>query len=346
MLHVENLFPREGKGWLEDLPTEEGARKGQHSSSQCRPKLQPNYGRNFSKDSNAYGQMDGANRDFRYCIRLSTRFFGDLSSAKTSNSIQPFQRGGKVGGFGGGETSQEGGYRGGRTLRISVSVKHFHETQEGWREKAGGRHEGLEQFHRTSSFQNGGSFTLAISPLEGGFYVQNRLKKDFYQTIPIEKKSRIYLRFLWGGRLYQFTCLPFGLRSSPRIFTKVLKPLLVYLRALGVRLLVCLDDILVMTATPELCLEHTQLTWQLLTDLGFLKKSVLTPKQQAEYLGFIVNSIEMKLFLTEEKLLRSKLEAEMLLKLNPVVKILASLLGFCQSTLPAIAVAPLHFRNL
>ena len=104
-----------------------------------------------------------------------------------------------------------------------------------------------------------------------------------------------------------------------------------------------------MAATPELCLEHTQLTWQLLTDLGFLgnlKKSVLAPKQQAEYLGFIVNSIKMTLFLTEEKLLRAKLEAERLLKSNPVVKILASFLGFCQSTLPAIAVAPLHFRNL
>ena len=104
-----------------------------------------------------------------------------------------------------------------------------------------------------------------------------------------------------------------------------------------------------MAATPELCLEHMQLTWQLLTDLGFLrnlKKSVLTPKQQAEYLGFIVNSIEMKLFLMEEKLLRSKLNAEMLLKSNPVVKTLASFLGFCQSTLPAIAVAPLHFKNL
>ena len=62
-------------------------------------------------------------------------------------------------------------------MRKSVSVKHFHDTQEGWREKAGGRHEGLEQFHRTSSFQNGGSVTLAITPPEGGFYVQDRLKR-------------------------------------------------------------------------------------------------------------------------------------------------------------------------
>ena len=46
--------------------------------------------------------------------------------------------------------------------------------------------------------------------------------KDAYQTIQIAKKSRIYLlRFLWRGRLYQFTCLPFSLRSSPRIFTKL-----------------------------------------------------------------------------------------------------------------------------
>ena len=45
-------FSRRRKGWSEDLPTEEGARKGQHSASQCRPKLQPSYRRNFSKDSN------------------------------------------------------------------------------------------------------------------------------------------------------------------------------------------------------------------------------------------------------------------------------------------------------
>ena len=180
MLHIGNLFPGEGKGWSDDLPTEEGARKGQHSASQCRPKLQPNYRRNFSKDSNLYRQMDQVNRrsrDFRYCIGLSTGFFRDSSSAKTANSIQPFRRGGEVGGFGGAETSEEEGYRGGRTLRKSVSVKHFHDTQEGWREKAGGRHEGLEQFHRTSSFQNGGSVTLAITPPEGGFYVQDRLER-------------------------------------------------------------------------------------------------------------------------------------------------------------------------
>ena len=40
--------------------------------------------------------------------------------------------------------------------------------------------------------------------------------KDKYQTIPTAKKSRIYLRFLWRGKLYQFTCLPF----RPQILSK------------------------------------------------------------------------------------------------------------------------------
>ena len=210
MLHVGNLFP-----------TKEGARKGQHSTSQCRPKLQPNNKRNFSKDSKLFGQMDWVNRQsrgFRYCFGLSNELFRDPSSAETSNSIQPVQRGGEVGRFGGGETPEEGGYTGGGTLQKPSSVKHFDNTQERGREKAGGRHEGPEQFHRTSSFQNGRFFAPAIHLPEGHFMCTKDLQ-DVYQTIPIAKKSRIYLRFLWKGRLYQFTCLPFDLRSSPRIFT-------------------------------------------------------------------------------------------------------------------------------
>ena len=54
--------------------------------------------------------------------------------------------------------------------------------------------------------------------------------------------------------------LPFGLASSPRIFfTKCLKPLLVFLRSLRVRLLVYLDNFLIMAHTKEQCLERAQL---------------------------------------------------------------------------------------
>ena len=122
--------------------------------------------------------------------------------------------------------SEERGYRGGRTLRKSVSVKHFHDTEEGWREKAGGRHEGLEQFHKTSSFQNGGSVTLAITPPEGGFYVQDRLKRCISNNSNCKKIKDLPKVSLERETLpvHMSTFRPQILSKN---FTKVLKPLLV-----------------------------------------------------------------------------------------------------------------------
>ena len=67
--------------------------------------------------------------------------------------------------------------------------------------------------------------------------------RNAYLTVPVDKTSRIYLRFIWKGVLYQFTCLPFGLSSSGRIFTRAMKPVIAFLRAIGIRLLIFLDDI-------------------------------------------------------------------------------------------------------
>ena len=50
--------------------------------------------------------------------------------------------------------------------------------------------------------------------------------KDAYYSVPITRTDRKYLRFLWQGTLFQFTCLPNGLSCAPRKFTKLLKPAL------------------------------------------------------------------------------------------------------------------------
>lgn len=47
--------------------------------------------------------------------------------------------------------------------------------------------------------------------------------KDAYYSVPIAASSRKYLCFQWAGQLYQYTCLPNGLASAPRIFTKLLQ---------------------------------------------------------------------------------------------------------------------------
>ena len=57
--------------------------------------------------------------------------------------------------------------------------------------------------------------------------------KDAYFTIPIHTDHQPYLRFIVGQEHYQFTCLPFGLSCAPWVFTKVMKPVVIFLCTRG-----------------------------------------------------------------------------------------------------------------
>uniref|UniRef100_A0A1X7TVH7 Reverse transcriptase domain-containing protein n=1 Tax=Amphimedon queenslandica TaxID=400682 RepID=A0A1X7TVH7_AMPQE len=72
------------------------------------------------------------------------------------------------------------------------------------------------------------------------------------------------------NRIYQFSCLPFGLSCAPWVFTKTLKPALTVLRELGVRLVAYIDDILVLAETEEMARDHTEGFTYLLENLGFI----------------------------------------------------------------------------
>ena len=43
--------------------------------------------------------------------------------------------------------------------------------------------------------------------------------QDAYYSIPIRSLDGTFLRFIWEGTLYEFTCLPNGFSCAPRIFT-------------------------------------------------------------------------------------------------------------------------------
>ena len=70
--------------------------------------------------------------------------------------------------------------------------------------------------------------------MEGLYMVQDLIERDYYLckidlkdaylTIPVNQNDQKFLRFIWKGNLFQFQTLPFGLASAPRIFTKLLKP--------------------------------------------------------------------------------------------------------------------------
>ena len=72
-----------------------------------------------------------------------------------------------------------------------------------------------------------------------------------------------------------------------------MKPVIAFLRAMGIRLFIFLDDILIMASSYELAMQHTDLVIQVLTSLGFVinfPKSILIPSKVLAYLGFEVNS--------------------------------------------------------
>ena len=74
---------------------------------------------------------------------------------------------------------------------------------------------------------------------------------DAYFSVPLGTRSRKFVRFNWKGKLYEFLCLAFGLGPGPRIFTKLMKVPIAILRRLGVRLVIYLDDILIMGSSQE-----------------------------------------------------------------------------------------------
>ena len=96
--------------------------------------------------------------------------------------------------------------------------------------------------------------------------------KDAYLTVPIHHSHTGYLKFFWKGKAYKFVCLPFGLASAPRTFTKILKPVANFLRSQGVKMLVYIDDILVTADTKESLRQQLRLVSSTLTALRVCSK--------------------------------------------------------------------------
>lgn len=57
--------------------------------------------------------------------------------------------------------------------------------------------------------------------------------KDAYYSVPVASEYWKYLCFGWQGKVFQFTCLPNGLSSAPRLFAKITKPLFSHLTLMG-----------------------------------------------------------------------------------------------------------------
>ena len=88
--------------------------------------------------------------------------------------------------------------------------------------------------------------------------------KNAYFLVPVDEKYRKFLRFSFENILFEFNCLPFGLNISPFVFTKIMKPVVSYLREKGFFSVVYLDDFLLLGASFEASLHNVQTSIALL----------------------------------------------------------------------------------
>ena len=122
------------------------------------------------------------------------------------------------------------------------------------------------------------------------------------------------------------------------------------MRKMGVRLIVYLDDILIMAESKQLANQHAQLVLGTLGNLGFVvnyEKSVMIPSPQMKFLGFLVDSTTMTLALPRKKVRKIQQECQKALTVSSLtLRKLASLIGLLNSSIQAVFPAPLHYRHL
>jgi len=170
---------------------------------------------------------------------------------------------------------------------------------------------GLNHFVKAEHFKMEGLHLLPDLLQSEEWMVKMDLK-DAYLQVPIHPDYQHFLAFQWEEKTYRFQCLPFGLSAAPRVFTKLLKPVVGFLRQNGCRLIIYLDDLLMMHQDRAQLEQITQLTGQLFESLGLTvnqKKSILTPTQELEFLGFHLCSTTMRLSLPSEKLCKIQQDA-------------------------------------
>ena len=181
------------------------------------------------------------------------------------------------------------------------------------------------------------------------FFGSVDLAEAFY-SIRLFEPDRKFFRFFHNGQKYQFTVLIMGCTHSPRVFTKVLKPVFAKLRAKGHISAAYIDDSCLQGSTFKICRNNIQDTVHLMDSLGLTvqpEKSVLVPTQQIVFLGFLLCSVTMTIRLTPE---RSQEIIEicntMLRQKRVTIRDFSKLIGKLVASQQGVEYAPLFFKPL
>ena len=189
--------------------------------------------------------------------------------------------------------------------------------------------------------------TILKAPIKGSWAASIDLK-DAYLHVPIHPSDRKWLRFMINKQAYTFKCLPFGLSTAPRVFTRVVQEAGAFLRRLGIKIFMYLDDWLIIDDTEEATSRAVETVLKEITQLGFivnLEKSCLIPSQYPIFLGARLDLVSGRVFPTQERIqnLISHARSFLWKKTAPASEWLR-ILGFLASMVDLVPFCRFHMR--
>ena len=207
--------------------------------------------------------------------------------------------------------------------------------QKEWRLWTCNKSKICEQSYTLPTFQNGrNAFDKGSSPRKRLFDKDRSKRCLFWHTS--RQEVRKYIRFQWEVNLCEFLCLCFGQGLAPLIFTKLLKIPIAFLRRINVR-------IIFLAQTLKEILQPKETLIFLLQNLGFVinfEKSQVTPMTKREFLGLVINLVNMTLAIPQEMVLDiqnkcMQLTASPKCTITEITKLLLEKLSFtAQAVLP------------
>ena len=164
----------------------------------------------------------------------------------------------------------------------------------------------------------------------------------------IHKEHQKYLGFKWEfqengrkiTRYFIFTVMPFGLSPASYVFTKMLRPFAKHWRAMGMKVVIYLDDGIAAKKTKESAGKAAQIIIQTLSEAGFYinwEKSDFRPKQEGRWLGTNIDTTSLQFSVPKEKIQKLTYDINNIKQMRQcTAKQLASIAGHLSSMQPAL----------
>jgi ribonuclease HI len=137
----------------------------------------------------------------------------------------------------------------------------------------------------------------------GWYLVTWDLAPGYHQILISDQGSR-FLGIKWKNQWFRFKVLPFGMSTSPWVFTKIMKEVVKHWRQMGIFVWVYLDDFILAAPTQAIALQWRNVVEADMNRLGLAReptKGQWEPTQRVQVLGLIIDTAKGTVEVPESK---------------------------------------------